>query len=226
MQIRRALTGVLCILIPALAGTMSSAPAAQPNGWLLHQTTSIQGNQVAYLSTTAMKTESLSYTTIVRAPKYTTSLYNNRTKCYLTKTYTEWKQRLSSAKHAATRLDVRQGKSGTIAGLRARQIFLDKTKSGHRTKHFEFWVTKEIGIPQQFVECCASLCEVPAEYGLPLRVIRTRQDGGKTIVLDTQSCKRTVIPPSTWQGPEGYKRVSDEVTVMMGDIEMGDILGK
>jgi len=202
------------VFLTLLAGCSSrDLQAAQPQCWVLQQTGDVEGKQVAYLSSSGMKVESISYSMLVLPPKFSIMFYSNRSKCYFTSTYEELKARLFRKASSTASDTVRPGRTGKIAGLTARQYFLDTAKG----KHIEFWTTRDILVPKQFVEYSATICEVPAAYGFPLRIIKTKGDGAKSKRLETLSCQRTVVPASTWSAPIGYKKVKDEMSVLVGD---------
>lgn len=213
--IRLASIASLLVMI-ILAAHCGEALAAQPNGWLLRQSSRIAGNQVTYICPTGMKVDSLTYTTIVLAPKFTTTVYNKESKCYLARTYQELKSRLTRKTPSSATSDVRKGKLGMIAGLSATQFFLDKMKHGKKRTKIEFWVANDFALPTELLEYWAKTCEIPSGYGLPLRVVRFHNDGRTSTLLNTVSCTRTAVSPSSWKAPTGYKQVRDEMSVLTG----------
>ncbi len=200
-----------------------SSSAAQQVGWILQQTGQIEGKQTAYFSPYGMRLETATYLIIVSAPKYVAKIYNTKSKCYFEKAYKDFRLKLTPMGSNPAQTERTFGSSGAIASLRARQVFVEKKK---RNQKVEFWATPDIAIPQQLIDCCAGLYELPGDCGLPLRVIRNYGNGSRSVILDTLSSKQAYLPISTWQEPTGYKQVNDEMTVLTGDINADDLLKK
>ena len=203
-------------VVAVLSGLMPAAWSGEAKGWVLKQSSQMPGNQVAFICPKGMKVESLNYMTIVCPPNFSTFLYNKRSKIYAETTYAQLQAEFSNRKHGQN--DVRAGATGTVAGLKSRQYFVDKTQHGRKWTRAEFWTTGEIKVPEQLTEYWCRLCEIPAGYGVPLRVIRLHKDKRKgTTMLDTVSAQRAPISSSTFKCLTGYKQVADKMSVMMGE---------
>ncbi len=216
---------VSLVLLAALlsASNPLSSPAAQQLGWVLQQTGQIEGKQTAYFSPYGMRLETATYLIIVSAPKYIAKIYNTKSKCYFEKAYKDFRIKMTPMGSNPSLAERTFGGAGAIANLRSRQVFVDKKK---RKQKVEFWASNDIAIPQQLIDCCAGLYELPGDCGLPVRVIRTYSNGSRSLILDTLSSKQTYLPISTWQEPAGYKQVTDEMAVLTGDINTDELLKK
>lgn len=110
-------------------------------------------------------------------------------------------------------------RTGTIAGMKANQFFLSR-KDGKATQHLrEIWATSELKVEPTLVKILWAMCGAPGGQGVPLKMARILGPGKQQIMLETTKIKKIEVPPKVYTRPVGYKRVADEMQLLINSKE-------
>jgi len=213
-----------------------SAGGSSLDGWLLNLSSNYAGTvdcQIA-MEGIRMKMVKLGLVVLTKAPKWDLYVYNESNKNSLELPYSEWKNKLSFGKFQMGSkkkmpefkpVPEKTGKIMTLVGHKAQEFVLKRPnpKTNKLETFASIWMTNEIKAPPQFGELVHNFMNVPSIEGTPLRV--TQNKYGKTIQdLDAVKVQKTKIAESSFEPQKGYKKVKDEMALMLGDTEM-DMIG-
>ncbi len=96
----------------------------------------------------------------------------------------------------------------------------------------EIWATTDFTIPKTFLFIVSKISQISEKelfqlYGpakgklmkapIPLRILRITDDGRKILAIDTYKTKKTTATSKDFDLPKGYKAVSNELQLFMGD---------
>ncbi|MBX9878627.1 MAG: hypothetical protein K2Y22_09230 [Candidatus Obscuribacterales bacterium] len=233
----------LSTLSGALIGVamcLSSCSMVPEKGWILHQTSPFAGEQIAYISRDGVKSvnPTMHITCIVRADNPKIIYFNDQTKVYSEQTIDEWKANLAKRKAGIDGIAKVMGdppqktlkKTGEleIAGIKATQYTEEggtppPAKPGGlglqptAKQDSELYFANDISVPEAFHLVSHKSMSLPENKGVLLRMVVTTGDGEKVTALDTTSFERQDLPPDTFAAPTGYKRVKNDMEVLMGE---------
>jgi hypothetical protein len=221
----------LCVVAVAVAffGAACGAALAQEDGWLLQQNTTYSGAQSIYISPTrGGKLNTKGFSTYIAAPAWQVIMTNDRARSYCSMSFDEWTKKFGKEHLAPNSYTIRRGATGTIAGMRTVQYFVDqKLPDGRMAPTFEFWMCHDITLPSHLNYAATKLAGIPNIQGIALRVIRYNyRTGGRSTTVDTTSCQRVKIAANMLSPPPGFQRVADEMDLVMADDsgEMAEVL--
>lgn len=211
---------VFSILAGGLLDLAIAAPllAGEP-GWILTQDSDYYGTCRAEVSAKGFKLESrkLGMVMYTLPPKWDVVSINDKSKIYCAGPLSEWKRTFTfrtrelKSKHQR---QVKKGKTGTIAGLNAVQYLLVRNERRESTKTVDFWVARDIKVPQEASELIAIASGLPSNLGVPLRMT-TDKLGHKVVMLDTLKSQRAPVSPASYQIPKGYKKVTSFMAMLL-----------
>lgn len=233
----------LSTIAGALAGMaiLSSCSLVPEKGWILHQTSPFAGEQIVYISRDGVKSENpqMHLTCIVRTDNPKIIYFNDQTKVYSEQSLDEWQADLKKRKAGVDGIAKAMGdpepkplkKTGDveIAGIKATQFTEEggtpppaKSRDvlGMRPtakQDSEFYFANDISVPAAFHKVSHKSMNVPENNGVLLRMVVTTGDGQKVTALDTTSFERKDLGPETFAAPTGYKRVKNDMEVLMGE---------
>jgi hypothetical protein len=230
--------GAALLLIGALSITTSfsgsatakmTAPRSQ-QGWVISQSSNFAGTVFSELTPTAlrMKVGRLGLILITRAPDWKAYVYNENTRNYVEMPYHEWQQKLIFSQtdklnneFGRYKLTAKTtGKTTRISGLRAYECLVERkgdSKLGVPTEKItDLWIASDINAPPQVAQIFCSRLNIPTQKGIPLRATH-RNNGRMVSVLDTLDVHRKTLPPSNFEPLKNYKRVKDEMGLMMDE---------
>jgi hypothetical protein len=166
-------------------------------------------------------------TLVTRAPKWNVILYNDKTKVYYSATLKEW---MGEAEHKAQAKDKVQPKkdnsvpprkvgSGSIAGIRAVQYIVNNPDAFPDAKRTELWMSNDMEVPNQLTQILGRAYGVNLGNisGFPLRFSYIDFKGKRTVLLNTLKTQAQVIPSVSFNYPAHYKRVENELLVVMDE---------
>lgn len=200
------------MLTAAVLAGLCSGPAAQANeqGWYLHQKSLWGGEHMIYVGTTGIRlyNKQMGVSAVCSAPDWKMVLYNDKSRCYFEPPMTD--------KTAAARISrtlISKLGSGMISGQPVNHYQGNSSKD--KEEQSEFWTATQITLPISFKRWLANIYKLPEIPGLPLRITYIDRSGKNVTALDTLGCERGVITANLFARPTGYKRVNDEVMVLM-----------
>lgn len=176
-----------------------------------------------------MDFDKLGLTVVAKAPKWDGQLYSRETKKYMQIPYAQWKTRFNLG--LSHRLEesverkvktVKTGKKAKIVGHKTEEISVTVDEPHHPRQRLDVWVTREIIPPVQFGVLLATFMQIPADKGMPLRVVQYKADGRKVVLFDTEKTQETAIAASEFVMPSGLQLVTDEMAVLFGDVGADD----
>jgi hypothetical protein len=98
-------------------------------------------------------------------------------------------------------------------------LVLKRKKSGKnitQEKFFQLWMVPDIKAPPQISQIFCARLGIPIQEGMPLKAYQYI-NGKEVSDLDTLTVERRVLPTSTFKPLSGYKKVKDEIEVIMGE---------
>jgi hypothetical protein len=195
----------------------AKAPAAE-QGWYLHQKSLWGGEHMIYVGSSGIRlyNKQMGVSAVSSAPDWKMILYNDKSRCYFEPPVTD----KTTAARISRTLVSKIG-SGMISGQPVDHY--QGSSSKNIEEQSEFWTATQISLPVSFKRWLANIYKVPEIPGLPLRITYVDSSGKTVTALDTLGCQRGVIPANLFARPVGYKRVNDEVMVLM-DAESKDDL--
>ncbi len=215
-------------------------PTRGEEGWVIRQSSNFAGTVFSDLTPHALRMHigRLGLTIITKAPKWNALVFNENAKTYADLPYKRWQQRFCISPKSNYR-DTRgqlaliakdTGKTMTIEHYQAFECWV--MKKGEPKKHIaeeklsQLWIASDIKPPAQIAQLFCSHLGIPVKRGIPLKA--SHNNNGKMVsVLETLSIERRRIPSSTFAPLPGYRKVKDELELVMGestDEAMGDLL--
>jgi hypothetical protein len=193
---------------------------ADEQGWVLTQRSSSLGDQYVYISPSGVKIQNAQQGvgTIVKAPSWDVLFFNDKTKSYYLMSYGQWKTKLAGNKSKIPHAAWSQGRSASIAGLRATQYVMKNSgasKGPNEWVSAEYWVANDIKVNPKLSELLSTAYGTPDNSCVPLRLTYKTAAGKAGTSLDTYREQATSIPTSYFNGPNGYQLAKSEVDVMM-----------
>jgi hypothetical protein len=216
--------------VPASEARGHSSSSHSQQGWVISQSSNFAGTVFSEVTPTAlrMKVGRLGLILITKAPDWKAYIYNENTRNYVELPYSDWQKKFIFGQtekykdqYGHSTLTAKQtGKTIRICKLKAFECVVERkgnSKLGIPTeKVTDLWVASEIDAPRQVAEIFCSRLNIPSQKGIPLRAIH-RNNGKMVQVLDTLDVQRKVLPPSNFEPLKNYKKVKDEMGLMMDD---------
>jgi len=198
--------------------------------WVIRQSSSFAGNVSSELADNALKmrVSKLGLIIITKAPKWNALVFNENAKTYVDLPYKDWQNKFILNNKSLNKNSIKKlvltsyytGKTAKIAKFQTRECLVvkkgDCSKKIPEEKVSQLWIASNIKAPPQIWQIFCSHLTIPIQKGIPLRA--NRYVNGKTIAaLDTQFVERRMVPASTFEPLSGYKRVKDEMELVMGE---------
>jgi hypothetical protein len=217
------------LLLPILTFA-ATAKSVRGDGWTISQSSNFAGSVYTQLTANAvrMKIGRFGVTMIAKAPVWTAYLYNDNNKSYCELPKGRWTSQFLLPRSSALRSQQGKsilkskatGKSMRISGYQANQIeVIRPARPEMRLPEeilTEVWTASDIFPPPEVAELICRHLNVPVQKGVPLRVFNKTR-GKMVSVLDTLAIKRGPVPPETFEPMKGYKKVKDEMQLIMED---------
>jgi hypothetical protein len=198
--------------------------------WVISQSSSLAGNVSSELADNAlrMRIGKLGLTIITKAPKWNALVFNENSKTYVDLPYKNWQNKFildsksvnknSGGKFALT--SYYTGKTMKIAKFQTSECLVvkkvDSSKKIAAEKVSQLWIASSIKAPPQIAQIFCSHLTIPIQKGIPLRA--NRYVNGKAVAaLDTQFVERRMVSASMFEPLSGYKKVKDEMELVMGE---------
>jgi hypothetical protein len=214
--------------IPSASAKTTSSQVQQ--GYVISQSSNFAGTVFSELTANAlrMKVGKLGLIFIMKAPDWSAYVFNENTKNYVQLPYKEWQKKLvmtqgNKIRDQRGQIKLESHRSGKIAKIckfRAQEYVVERkgdAKLGIPTQRMtELWIASDIKAPPQVTEVFCSQLNVPAAKGIPLKAFH-RTNGRLVSVLETLDVQKKALPASLFEPLKGYKRVKDEVGLMMDE---------
>jgi len=208
--------------VDAKASSEKTIPA-----WVLNVNSNFAGTVLYYITPNAvrMKFDKLGLVMLIKGPKWNALVYNESNKNYVDLPYEHWKAKfLLRGKRVADKsivlTPVKTGKKQTILGVPCFQVIVkrkDAKLKGELTVA-ETWIAKDIQTPPQFNSMMKTMLDIPVDSGTPLRVFQMGKTGNKMVmVMDCYKASKTDVKVSDFQPLTGYKKVKDEMAMMLDE---------
>ncbi len=222
---------VLSGLLDREASNIAFAKAGKgEEGWAIRQSSNFAGTVFSDLTDHALKMHigRLGLTIITKAPKWNALVFNENSKTYVDLPYKRWQQRFTVSEKSSYRdtggklaLFARNsGKTAEIEHFKTYECWVmkkgDPGKNIAEEKVTQLWIASDIKAPPQIAQIFCSHLGIPAQKGIPLKASRCL-NGKMVSALETLSVERRIIPASTFEPLPGYKKVKDEIELVMGE---------
>lgn len=159
------------------------------------------------------------------APNYEVSIYNNSSKEFYRAPLKVWMSKYGAQPFSKSGKYMKKFGSGEIGGVAAEQYFMMRGEGAQAHKEREVWSTKAIQANTEVQHILQHICGMPEGSidGVPLRVVRLLAQGHSELLLNTLSVKKVASPKGAFVQPSGYKKVNNELTLMMNYGKNGDL---
>lgn len=194
------------------------------------------------------KVETTHYSLLLPTPGNIVHLMNDQTHRYVTFTLPQWRKKFNFYVDSRSgRGDRRQTDAeftdysqfkkvgtGIVAGMKSMQYsrFRTNNKPPPRDKLYveDVWFSHDVSIPTHVLETYKRTLNFnfDQKLGLPLKMKETRTWFNKKrkteeISYETLACRKIQVPKEEFVVPKSYKKVKDEMAVLMDDVEGDDI---
>ncbi len=226
--------------LPGWAGAWG---ASGDVGWKFDQVSDFYGKQTAYLGKKGIRltSEKMGITFVMTAPDWRVSAYNVKNKTSMTMPYAQWRKNFFGLRRVPAQANgpLKKGGAGIVGGVKACQYFADdihrpfvkvnskikQPAAAGKLYNTEFWVAPDIKPPLPLTELLTEAVSIPNGMGLPVRMIQYNSNGRALISLDTRKCQRMNIDPAVFAVPKGYKKVKDEMMLLLNEDSDSDLAG-
>jgi len=212
----------LAIAVSALWQAALGAKPHETMGWTLNQTGSYMGKQTMYISPFGFRMSSDNLSTIVRNSDESVFLCSAKKKKYCRMTYAIWSKQFhpqsgNAKTNAPDSRQIKKGKTGVVAGLKAVQYMFSNIENGKLRVTEEYWCADPSEIPPKCSKALSDLANFPVDFGTPLRLIKINANMSRVTALDTLSCKKGPLADSVFDYPQGYQQAKDQFSVLLDD---------
>ncbi len=212
----------LSAVLAAPVATLTLSAGARAEGWVLQQYTPYGGEHILYVSSQGFKFlhKKMGVASVSKAPDWKLTIYNDKARTYFQTNYDQWRQRSARGQGLASLHQMRKYHhmpphkvgSETVAGIATTKYCAGAPgQPGSLT----YWLSNNMSVPEQMNLFLSSELGLPSLPGLPLRVDQVDDRGRRIRALDTLSAQLSNLPASTFTYPTGYKRVSEDIEVLV-----------
>jgi hypothetical protein len=226
---------IVFLLFLWLRGT----PALSANqGWTLELFSDMCGQISIIWIKEAIRIDLKKYDLVMisKAPTWRMLIFSDSTKRYCECSLEQFRTRFGQEKqrHDPNDTIIKTKESARLVGLNATKYFLlRKKKQGlDWSDKCEVWMTKDPNIPIRIGNVLAEMAALPSNYGIPIKALRIRNNGVTVRTIEALAYHQVPIKAGLFKGPVGYKKVNDELAVLMEDDmdtlieEQADLLSK
>ncbi len=209
---RALIISALLILALALPMTSSAAPDADKM-WVLQQASEIWGPVTTYFCKRGARLDFMHVSYLITPDIHSSVLMSAARKTVADFDATQMSH---GSKKVVKFPDIKPGASAKFLGYACQEYTL---KDKDETQ--EAWMTREILVPQQFVQALTDVIHFPSNFGVPLRFFRQARLGKKVTVFDTISVKHVAYDPKLFRIPTGYKKIQDPYDMLLYEESSG-----
>ncbi|MBS1955969.1 MAG: hypothetical protein JST89_17420 [Cyanobacteria bacterium SZAS-4] len=207
----------------------AKASGATLPAWVLNVNSNFAGTVLFYITPNAvrLKFDKLGLVMLMKGPKWNALVYNESNKNMVDLPYERWKAKfLLRGKRVADKsivlVPIKTGKKQTIQGVPCYQVIVKKKEAKGKPDMImaEAWIAKDIQAPPQFNSMMKTMLDIPVDSGAPLRVFQVGKTNNKMImVMDCYKANKTDVKASDFQPLTGYKKVKDEMAMMLDEAD-------
>jgi hypothetical protein len=225
------LLSLTCLLFSPSKDCQSKASSGDlRDGWIISQSSNFAGTVFSEITPDAMRMRigRLGLTIVTRGPEWNAYIYNENNKNYVEVPKGQFGRKFTLTRRIKTRdkngellLTSRStGRSLKIEGHQASEITINRKADpelGLRSETTtDLWIASDIIAPPEIATVFCQNLNIPVQKGIPLRVLQRKNDKMVSI-LETLAIKRGHLAPETFQPLKGYKKVKDEIQLLMDD---------
>jgi hypothetical protein len=209
------------ITVAILFFQLTASPALATNqGWVLNLTSEMAGKMSIIWNKDALRMtfHKSGLVAIIKGPRWKVQFFSNLTKKYCEYSFEEFRAKFGQRRAAPFNKVIACNKTARIVGLKASEYICaraDKSGEIDWSEKSEEWITKDLHMPGPTSTILSETAALPKSYGLPIRIIRYRNNLRASRAIDAVSYGRIAIKPDDFIVPSGYRRVADEVSVIM-----------
>ncbi len=207
-------------MVSISAALLAGEAQADSEALVLHQNSAFLGKQVMYLTPAKVVLKSELFSIILRVKEDRIYIYNDKKKCYVDQPYSAWARRVGGQLASNPHATLTKSQATTICGWKCTQYRMEP-KKGFVTDRCEFFVSPDSNLPATTLAAVAKFGDFPQGVGLPLRAVKISVHGKRINGLDTTKIERKPVPDSIFKLPAGYRKVEDEVEVLLADEDEG-----
>ncbi len=196
---------------------LATQAKAEALGWVFHQDGSYIGKQTLYVSTTGAVFKTSLATFVIKPKTGTIVAFNDKNKTFVEMPTGEWKKTFAGYFAVTPGSIIQKGSAkGTVSGFSLQQYkLMDKHKNGKLFETDEVWSAINSGVPKDISKAVTDFIDFPADFGIPIRIIRGKQTDTPVKVLDTLKIDRAAVASSMFKVPPKYRKVQTEVEVLL-----------
>ncbi|HEY9679167.1 MAG TPA: hypothetical protein V6C76_14255 [Drouetiella sp.] len=234
IQLGLSLMALATLTSPATFADKVAAAPAEPkasgdkvSAWVLSVNSNFAGTLSYTITQNAVrvKFDKLGLVMLIKAPKWNALVYNESNKNYCDLPYDHWKAKFllrgkRVSDKAVTMKPVTTGKSEVIQGFKCYQVIVKRKniKTNVEETMADAWIAKDIKAPPQFNSMMKTMLDIPVDSGTPLRVFQMAKNSTKLVqVFECFKAKKTEVPTSDFEPLTGYKKVKDEMAMMLDE---------
>lgn len=206
----------------------SASAVGDSTTWSVNATSGYAGELEAKFNHEAVRFNLAKFglTIATHAPKWDAVLYNESTKKYMEVPHGQWEQRfkvlLGGRKKNTKERKLktkRTGETKIFAGIKGEEIVVtDVSKDAKPGFYMDLWIAEQITPPEQFTFFLKEVLGIPAERGLPLKVINV-EPKRKVTVYEAVKVGHDPMPKNAFTLPKGMIKVQDEMQLLIDDSE-------
>lgn len=217
MNVTTSFAAFLSGVILSLSFVGSAAFAAPADtGWVIDQHSEERGRTNIKWTDKSMVLTSKLMSAILVAPKFDATFFNESTRKYVLIPHSDWAKRYAPGKKA-----IKGPFPGeVIAGYKTSK-YTWPTKNPH--KSMELWATRDLPMSPPLQEFVSSTIGIPTSVGMPLRMVTKFDDRPSRVDMETKTIKKSKIPKTAFELPKGFKKVKNEMELLLGGDEDGGI---
>lgn len=200
----------------ALFEAPSAFAAPSESGWIIDQHSEERGRTNIKWTEKSMVLTSKLMSAILVAPKFDATFFNESTRKYVLIPHADWAKRYAPGKKA-----IKGPFPGEmIAGYKTSK-YTWPTKNPH--KSVELWATKDLPMSPPLQEFVSSTIGIPPTIGMPLKMVTKFDDRPSRMDMETKAIKKSKIPKTAFELPKGFKKVKNEMELLLGGDDDNDI---
>ncbi len=227
VKVRFLITSAICwclsLALPAMAGD---------SGFILSQKSGVCGDAEIYASSKGLKLvqKGTSCILVMRAPDWKVNFFNTDSKVHYETDAKNFQGKssgflaglISASRFLALSQEKTKASATSVAGLNCTETKLVRIgalpaytiRNKNELMAATYYGTRDLALPQPAVLVLQRFYRIPTLTGFPAKVDIFDLKGRVKTELDTCSCVKSVLAPSTFNIPTGYAKVESEEAVV------------
>jgi hypothetical protein len=227
---RLVLISMLTTCFLALPSFADQPPNKTAKYWLLEQKNRFYGDYKVYVSPKAIKVVCTKngWIDIAKAPDWDVYVLGSSTKSYYRWDIRKFRTHPLTTMMTRIKSDTKPLKTkeeGSIAGLAAIKYIASGADAARgEVSSSDFWVAKNLVLPQQAIHIMCCNAGLPELNGVPLRVRATLESEGYQLMLDTTSAQLVSLSNEFFTVPSNFRPAKRIEDVMLGGAGMKEMI--